>query len=499
MDTQRGKTLVPVDVYVDGRRRQLPRWQCCAREVKRKLEELLRIRGEIDAIAAEEARLTARIEARTAELKPMVEGKVCLIGPGSHAIAWSVATPQGSRTPSVDVHAAAMRTILSGSFLRRLSRQDNLIVVAAAGLVVALVAATFPPAWSLITTLVLGGGYAALNTLVLFGRWHVLAVLAAPLVAMAAVLVAVGAFRQATEQRARRRIHRLLAGAMGAAELAGVLDRPKRVPVEPRERPVSCVALELAGLAAARQRLGTARTVWVVRHVLALAKEGICGPAGGFLLRADASEAWGLFGAPLEQPDHAARAVRAALAAFAALDELDEQIRQNTDRAGGLDVHIGVASGAAVTGYFGALDRGTYAATGPAVDLAGQLRAAARRLDVRLLASEETCLACGELEGLLMRPLGQLHLPGRDEPQAVWEICTDLAAGEDALGAYADFARAVALFGQRKFAAAGELFDSVGEALGADRPSELYAARCRTLHETPPDDPWDAALRIPPE
>jgi hypothetical protein len=36
-----GDQLVPADVYVEGRRTQLPRWQPWAREVKRKLEELL--------------------------------------------------------------------------------------------------------------------------------------------------------------------------------------------------------------------------------------------------------------------------------------------------------------------------------------------------------------------------------------------------------------------------------------------------------------------------
>jgi adenylate cyclase len=90
--------------------------------------------------------------------------------------------------------------------------------------------------------------------------------------------------------------------------------------------------------------------------------------------------------------------------------------------------------------------------------------------------------------------LGPIIVVGRDEPVRVWHVAAE--GDENVLTAYADFTRAIQLMGERRFAAAGELLESVLERLGEDRPTSIFLDRCRECIASPPGEDWSAALRL---
>ena len=89
-----------------------------------------------------------------------------------------------------------------------------------------------------------------------------------------------------------------------------------------------------------------------------------------------------LFGAPAEQPDHAARAVKCALA----LDEYAESFRERWHKKGiALGVtRIGVHAGSAIVGNFGGGRFFDYTAYGDTVNVAARLEAANKQLGTRI-------------------------------------------------------------------------------------------------------------------
>ena len=123
-----------------------------------------------------------------------------------------------------------------------------------------------------------------------------------------------------------------------------------------------------------------------------------------------------LFGAPDEQPDHAARAVACALA----LDAFAETYRARW-RAEGIPLgrtRIGLHSGPALVGDFGGGRYFDYTAYGNTINTAARLEAANKALGTRICASAAVAERVPDFRG---RPAGDLLLRGTSESLRAYE------------------------------------------------------------------------------
>jgi len=123
-----------------------------------------------------------------------------------------------------------------------------------------------------------------------------------------------------------------------------------------------------------------------------------------------------LFGAPGEQPDHAARAVACALA----LDEYAQAFRERWRQKGiALGVtRIGAHAGPAIVGNFGGGRFFDYTAYGDTINVASRLEAVNKQLGTRVCVSATLAARMSEFLG---RPVGDLILRGRTEALRAFE------------------------------------------------------------------------------
>jgi adenylate cyclase len=123
-----------------------------------------------------------------------------------------------------------------------------------------------------------------------------------------------------------------------------------------------------------------------------------------------------LFGAPGEQPDHAARAINCALA----LDEYAQSFRERWNKKGiALGVtRIGVHAGRAIVGNFGGGRFFDYTAYGDTINVAARLEAANKQLGTRICVSATLAGKATDFHG---RPIGDLMLRGRTEAMRALE------------------------------------------------------------------------------
>jgi len=121
------------------------------------------------------------------------------------------------------------------------------------------------------------------------------------------------------------------------------------------------------------------------------------------------------WGAPSDQPDHAAMAI-------AAVRSLAERIEQMP--SAGMRVRIGVHTGKVVVGDIGSTARMNYTVIGDAVNVAARLQEYGKEVDshakVIALASGDTMAKLPE--GATATSLGQVQLRGRSEPLSVFRI-----------------------------------------------------------------------------
>jgi adenylate cyclase len=126
----------------------------------------------------------------------------------------------------------------------------------------------------------------------------------------------------------------------------------------------------------------------------------------------------GLFGAPLDDPDHADHAVQAAIAMSHALNELNQQWA--TLGKPQLDIGVGISTGEMVAGNIGSSAIMSYTVIGDTVNLGARLESLNKEYGTRIIISEVTRNA---LKGRYdIYPLGDVTVKGKSKPVEIFEV-----------------------------------------------------------------------------
>ena len=121
-----------------------------------------------------------------------------------------------------------------------------------------------------------------------------------------------------------------------------------------------------------------------------------------------------LFNTPLEQGDHALRAVKSALDIREALPEFHKSFEARYQ----MRINFGIHSGMAVVGNVGTSEIMDFTAVGDTVNLAARLQGLAR--NSQILVSEATYAQV--LEDVDAKMIGSLSVKGRSEPVMAYEV-----------------------------------------------------------------------------
>lgn len=140
-----------------------------------------------------------------------------------------------------------------------------------------------------------------------------------------------------------------------------------------------------------------------------------------------------LFGAPADQPDHAARAVACALELDTAAEAFRERWRLRGIALGA--TRLGLDAGPAIVGNFGGGRYFDYTAYGDTVNTAARLEAANKQLGTRICVGESVA---GRVPGFTGRPVGDLLLRGRKGALRAFEPLLPQVYEEPATRAYLD-------------------------------------------------------------
>ena len=122
-----------------------------------------------------------------------------------------------------------------------------------------------------------------------------------------------------------------------------------------------------------------------------------------------------VFGAPLDMPDHAERAIRTAL-------EMQERLAEwNAEHKDGpvVRIRIGINSGKAVAGEIGSVNKKEYTVLGDMVNTASRLESAVAKPGSVVIGENTLALVQGQF---VCRPMGAFSLKGKEREVQVHEV-----------------------------------------------------------------------------
>ncbi len=365
-------------------------------------------------------------ESEAPATRRMIEGNIVLVGTSSQGLLDVRATALGEHVPGVSIHAQAIDQILSGTFLSRPDWADGLetagVLILGLG-IVALVAFIGPVsglfAGIAIAAASAGGSWAA------FRYGHILVDPSFPVLSGLVALFAMTAFRFLVTDRERRAIRRAFSQYLAPSLLGRVEATRGALKLGGEERQVTLMFVDVREFTTISEGLNPTELVDFLNKLLNELSRPIMSH-DGTVDKFIGDSVMAFWNAPLETPDHEAKAAKAALEMRAALRSLNDQdgLRLGWRMGEGFKVRIGVGinSGLACVGNMGAETRFNYSAVGDVVNVASRVESAAKHVSFDILVSDSTASA---LRSMALLDAGMIELKGKAARQRLHALVGD--------------------------------------------------------------------------
>ena len=383
----------------------------------------------------------------------------------------------------VYVHATAVNNLMRGEGLRELSRPANWLINLAAAALAAGLTLLASPVPAVLGVVAIGAAWTGIATWA-FGHAVVLPVIDTVVVAMFALATMI-AYRFVIADSDKRLLRSSFSLYLAPAVIERMLASNTPPSLGGETRAVTVYFSDIAGFSAISERMSPRELVALMNEYLS-AMTDIIEAHGGFVDKYIGDAIVAVFGAPADDPHHAANAVRAALACEAKLADMNRMGGAAAFGGQTIRQRIGLNSGNALVGNMGSRRRFNYTVMGDAVNLAARLESANKLYGTSIMAAEATVALAGGTFN--WRELDTIRVSGREAPTRVFEPRGEpaAAAADDdlAMRAYRD---GLACWRNRDFQGAVEAFARAGR---GDPASLAFLDRARRLAANPPGPDW---------
>jgi len=408
--------------------------------------------------------------------KDALAGKLVFLG-HTYSASDKVVTPLDPVADGVELHATLAENVLTGHVLRGTGWLALAGVTLVLGAIVCVAQlrrirrrAWMPPLLALGAIAL----YVAI-ALALFERGTVMPV-AVPVVLVACVLLAAAIGSLATEGREKAHLRAVFSQYVSRPVVDRILADPAQARLGGERKELTVLFSDIRGFSNFAEGMAPEELAAFLGEYLTPMTDLVLA-SGGTLDKYIGDAVMAIWGAPIDMPDHAARACEVALQMQAALEGLNRAWEQRGKPA--VAIGIGLNTGPMAVGNMGSQARFEYTVLGDQVNLASRLEALTKEYGVGILVGEATARAAGDQ--FVFREIDLVRVKGRAGAAPVFELVGRAGRADPA------FARALAHYRRREFGEARTLFAQ----LVRDPAAAVMAARCEELAARPPPEDWD--------
>jgi adenylate cyclase len=319
------------------------------------------------------------------------------------------------KMPGINVHAAVADDILSNRFMRPESPGVTIAVVVFAALLIGVIATELPVWWATTATAAIIAVFATIATQAL-ARGYWLNLTQPTLAASFALFGGVG-YQYFVEGREKRKMKRLFGQYVSRDVYDQLVSNPALARLGGQRRQMTVLFSDIRGFTSVSEK-GEPEDIVQTLNEYFTRMVDIVFEHKGTLDKFVGDMVMALFGAPLDDRDHAEHAVDAALEMIEELAKLNE--RWIAEGRPALDIGIGINTGPMIAGNIGSEAIMSYTVIGDAVNLGSRLESLNKQYSTRIIISDATRAALPDR--YILRPLGEVVVKGKTQPVAIFEV-----------------------------------------------------------------------------
>jgi adenylate cyclase len=229
------------------------------------------------------------------------------------------------------------------------------------------------------------------------------------------------------EEKKRERLGRFLSPQVTARIIATSESQSAALGV-PEEREVTVLFADIVGFTRMSETMSPAAVALILNDYLSRMTDVIF-KYEGTLDKYIGDAIMAVFGAPLDMPDHASRAIKTALEMRERLDEFNAERKEGGPH---LRIRIGINSGKAVAGEIGSINKKEYTVLGDTVNIASRLESSVASPMNIVIGEYTQDLVKDEFE---CRSLGAKELKGKEKVVKAYEVVGPLRVSAPRPGA----------------------------------------------------------------
>jgi adenylate cyclase len=422
------------------------------------------------------------------------KGKIVLVGASATGIGDQRSTPYGGIDyPGVEVHANVIDNILHQNFLVRGAKQAlwDVLVILFLGIPLGIWMALVQPRWMWFGAGLLVPLAAVDYGAFLHGWWLNFTV---PAMTLTGNVLLVSLYRALVEEKEKRKVRSAFGQYLSPEVIRRLLVNPQLV--EPRKTDITVMFSDIRGFTTISEKLDAQELALFLNQYLSDMTR-IVFKTNGTLDKYIGDAVMAFWGAPFEEPGHAAKACNAALEMMKRVRDLQKVWEAQGKPS--LEIGIGLNTGVASVGNMGSVLRYGYTALGDTVNLSSRLEGLNKDYGTHIIVNETTYEGA-KGDGFVFRELDLIRVKGKLQPVTIYQLMghrEDLAAeghAEEVRLQVEQFARARELFRNRKWDDAQRAFHNFLDRWPEDGPSRAYWKRCQEyLFDEPPAN-WDGVF-----
>ena len=409
------------------------------------------------------------------------------------------AFPFDSNTAGVEGHATILDNILSDDMLSygqgKWTKIWIFLLMTVGALLLAYATERLESVPALLLFIITFAGLGAADTKLLFAHgdnWNTgFFFIEITVIAMCTFLV-----KYVLEERNKKFIKGAFAKYVSPAIIDSIMKDPSKLSVGGEKRELTILFSDIRGFTTFSERLEPQALAGFLNDYLGIMTDLVFANEGT-LDKYIGDAVMAFWGAPLDQPKHAANACRAAIKMLQALDANRARFREQY----GVEVNIGIGvnSGPVNVGNMGSQTIFEYTVIGDHVNLASRLEGLTKYYGAGIVTTRFTFdhIALGGETEPPHRVLDFVKVKGKKNAVELIQVLErDYSA--DGLRAFED---ARGLYRERKWDEAAEMFKKANALLrrtveDKDGPSQMYIERCEELKQTPPEADWDGSWEM---